>query len=190
MDNGIAYVFLNRNGAAGLGHVGCAFLLGNGMLRCTGTENQAGNGYSASEYKGFWTEDCANDIDAAVRTFQKDRKITIPLGAKDKNGLPMNPGQGATWHNARYTEWKKLLVNNVDPEQATAMMLKRSREGYSITDRNCENDVYDILHDEGSGYGITANSFTSRIYVGWVQSAFGPNAWFDGHIGANEHGFV
>ena len=33
--DGVAYIFLNRNGAGGLGHVGCAFLLENGMLRCT-----------------------------------------------------------------------------------------------------------------------------------------------------------
>ena len=188
--DGVAYIFLNRNGAGGLGHVGCAFLLENGMLRCTSTENPAGNGYSAAPYKGFWTEDCANTLNDVIRTFQKRRVITIPVGAKDKNGLPMNPGQGGTWENARYTEWKRLDVRNVNPVQATAMMLKWSREGYSITDRNCENDVYDILHDEGSGYGITANSFFNKIYVGWVQMAFGPNAWFDNHIGASAHGYL
>jgi hypothetical protein len=186
--DGVAYVFLNRKGANGLGHVGCAFLLENGMLRCTATENQAGNLYSAAQYKGFWTEDCFNQLEDVINTFQKERTISIPPDAKDKNGFPMNPGAGQDWSNAPYTEWKRLDVSNVDPVQATAMMIKRSREGYSITDRNCENDVYDILHDEGSGYGITANSFASSIYVGWVQSAFGPNAWFDGHIGASAYG--
>ncbi|MHA7131731.1 hypothetical protein [Algoriphagus namhaensis] len=188
--NGTAYIFLNRLGAAGLGHVGCAFLLRNGMMRCTSTENQAGNAYSSAAYKGFWTEDCPNNFAAIVRTFQRKRSLSIPAGAKDKNGWPMNPGQGSTWYSAPYTEWKRLDVSQVDPEQATRMMLKRSKEGYSITDRNCQNDVYDILHDEGSGYGITANRFASSIYVGWVQSAFGPNAWFDGHIGASAHGYL
>lgn len=188
--NGVAYVFLNRKGAGGLGHVSCAFLLGNGMMRCTGTENQSGNAYAAAQYKGFWTEDCPNRLEDIIRTIQKERSISIPLGAKDKNGLPMNPGQGDTWYSERYTEWKRLDVSNVDPERATAMMFKRSKEGYSFTDRNCENDVYDILHDEGSGYGITANSFASKVYVGWVQSAFGPNAWFDDHIGASAQGYL
>ena len=186
--NGVAYIFLNRKGANGLGHVGCAFLLENGMLRCASTENQAGNAYSAAQYKGFWTEDCPNTLNDVIRTFQKPRIINIPLGAKDKNGFLMNPGQGKIWENSRYTEWKRLDVSNVNPSQATAMMLKRSNEGYSITDRNCENDVYDILHDEGSGYGITANSFFNKIYIGWVQMAFGPNAWFDNHVGASAYG--
>lgn len=188
--NGTAYVFLNRKGAGGLGHVGCAFLLSNGLMRCTSTENQAGNGFSAAAYKGFWTEDCPNKLEEIVRVFQRKKTLSIPLGARDKNGLLMNPGQGKTWYSEPYTEWKRLDVPNVNPAQATKMMLKRSREGYSIVDRNCENDVYDILHDEGSGYGITANSFASRIYIGWVQSAFGPNAWFDNHIGASEKGLL
>ena len=187
MKQGVAYIFLNRKGAFGLGHVGCAFLLENGMMRCTGTGNPAGHPYASAAYKGFWTEDCPNRLDAIIHTMQKTRVLSIPVGARDKNGMPMNPGAGGTWQNQPYTEWKRLDVSNVNPAQATAMMLKRSREGYSITDRNCENDVYDILHDEGSGYGITANSFASQIYVGWVQSAFGPNLWFDHHIGASAY---
>lgn len=170
-----------------MGHVGAAFLMANGMFRCFATENQSGNGYSSALYKGSWVEDCNNDLDAVIRTFQKTRTISIPMGAKDKNGLPMNPGQGGTWSNARYTDWKRLDVSDVDPDRANAMLFKRQKEGYSITDRNCENDVYDVLHDEGSGYGITAND-RFGIYVGWVQSAVKPEDWFDDHIGASAQG--
>ncbi|MDN3204961.1 hypothetical protein [Algoriphagus sediminis] len=185
--NGFAYVFLNRKGAGGLGHVGCAFLLRNGLVRCMSTENQVGHPYTSAAYKGFWTQDCPNNFASIVNLFQTRKTVVIPPGAKDKNGFNLKPG---TYHSDPYTEWKRLDVQNVNPEQATWIMNKRSGEGYSITDRNCQNDVYDILHDEGSGYGITANSFVSRIYIGWVQTAFGPNAWFDGNIGASAHGYL
>ncbi len=172
--NGVAYVFLNRRGANGLGHVGCAFLLSNGMLRCTATENQMGTPVTIAENKGFWTEDCANQLESVKQVFRKRRKITSPSGEL----LFSDP----------YTDWKRLDVNNVNPEQATAMMYKRSKENYIFSNRNCENDVYDILHDEGSGYGITANAFFNKVYIGWVQTQPTPNAWFALGIGESASG--
>ena len=50
--------------------------------------------------------------------------------------------------------------------------------------------MYDILHDEGSGYGITADTENKNngCYIGWVQYPPGPNMWFDYSIDATASG--
>lgn len=178
--DGVAYIFLNRNGANGLGHVGGAFLMENGMFRCFATENPPGDIFVPAQYKGCWIEDCENSLDAVIATFQKSRTFTLPNG----NRLEISN---------EYTEWKRLDVSDVYPELARAMLEKRRGEDYHLNDRNCENDVYDVLHDEEwgkrTGYGITAND-ANPIYVGWVQTSFGPKVWFDGHIGASDQGNI
>jgi hypothetical protein len=180
---GIAYVFLNRNGAAGLGHVGGAFLMTNGQMRCFATENLPGKGITPAAYKSCWIEDSNNDLASIVQVFQKPRSVVVPAGVAG-----IAPGTYTNHGGNNYTDWKMLEASSVDPDQANRMLNKRRTEDYNILNRNCENDVYDVLHDEGSGYGITANSFISKIYVGWVQTSFGPNAWFDDHIGATDSG--
>lgn len=185
--DGVAYIFLNRNGAQNLGHVGAAFLMENGLFRCFATENQAGGANVPAQYKGCWVEDCDNDLGAVIETFQKTRELIIPNGVSNDWGQVITAG---SYYNARYTDWKRLDVSNVNPERANVMLQLRRGEPYNLADRNCENDVYDVLHDQNSGYGITANSFISAIYVGWVQSFtdIGPAKWFDFHIGASEQG--
>ena len=187
--DGIAYIFLNRNGVKNLGQVGGAFLMGNGQVRCFATQNQAGaqSFNIPARYKGCWVEDCDNDLDAVIRTFQKTRELIIPNGVTNNWGQIITAG---SYYNARYTDWKRLDASNINPEQANAMLQIRRSEPYNLLARNCENNVYDVLHDENSGYGITANCFANTIYVGWVQSAATPESWFDNHIGASEQGVL
>jgi len=127
-------VLLNHKRAGGLGHVGCTCLLRHGLVRCMSTENQVGHPYTTASYRGFWTQDCTNHFASIAKLFQTSKTVVTPSGAKDKNGFDLKSG---TYHSAPYTEWKRLDVQNVNPEQATWMMNKRNREGYSITERNC-----------------------------------------------------
>ncbi len=89
-----------------------------------------------------------------------------------------------------YTNWKRLDVFNADPEQALAQLNVQKGEEYNLAYRNCQNTVYDILHDESSGFGITANFFAKNngCYIGWVQKSGGPNIWFVEAIAATEAG--
>lgn len=169
--DGVAYVFLKRDGAQNLGHVGGAFLFkdkdGTLKFRCFATENPKGTPVEPAKTKGFWTEVCPNNHDDVVAIFKK----------------------------RKYTDWKKLEIKGAYPDLALAMMEKRSKEDYNVASRNCENDVYDVLHNEEmgkrTGYGVTANSFTSKVYIGWVQEVrIGPNIWFDEHIGATSSGKI
>ena len=184
---GVAYVFLNRNGAKGLGHVGGAFLMANGNFRCFSSENQTGSSWISARYKGCWVEDCQNSLEAVIRTFQKPRVLVIPTWITDNAGFQIKPG---SYPNERYTEWKRYEVDDAYPDIANAMLAMRQGEDYNLVSRNCENDVYDVLHDtEGfpaqrSGYGITANDH-EHLYIGWVQTSFGPNQWFDEHLRAS-----
>lgn len=184
--DGVAYIFLNRNGANGLGHVGGAFLMENGMFRCFATENPSGKGLVPSLYKCCWVEDCGDDLESVIATFQKTRTFVIPEGATNI----FNDSLSGTYViSNKYTDWKRLDVSDIDSDRANAMLQKRRGEDYHVLDRNCQNDVYDVLHDEGSGYGITANGLYSRIYVGGVQQIpIGPDNWFDNHVGASDQG--
>ena len=115
------------------------------------------------EGKGFW-KDTKNNKDEVVELFT----------SKD------------------YTDYKRLEVYNVDPDQALKKLDEVKEMSYNGLWRNCQNDVYDVLHDEGSGYGITANSFqrNNDCYIGWVQAfpAIGPNVWFDDKIAGTDYG--
>lgn len=159
LQNGRAYVFLNRNGAGGLGHVGGAFQFKDekGKLKflCFSTEK----GALFSSNKGSWQEIVDN---------------------KEMDVINMFMSHGS------YTDFKRLDVKNVNPDQAFAMLAKREKEWYMLVNRNCENDVYDVLHDEDSGYGVTAKDNGNNLYIGWVQSAATPNFWFDDHIRASD----
>lgn len=183
--SGVAYVFLNRNGAKGYGHVGGAFQLANGNFRCFSSENQTGSEWISANFKGGWAEDCHNSLEAVIRVFQRPRLLVIPPGIRDNFGKPVKPG---SYPNERYTEWKRFDVDAAYPDIANAMLAKRQGEDYNVVSRNCENDVYDVLHDtEGfarSGYGISANK-DAPVYIGWVQTSLGPKTWFDEHIRAS-----
>ncbi len=185
--DGIAYVFLNRVGANGLGHVGGAFQMADGLFRCFASENQTGSAWISAGYKGCWVEDCENSLQAVINTFQRPRTLLIPTDITDNFGNPIKAG---SYPNERYTEWKRFDVQDVYPDIANAKLAMRQGEDYNLAGRNCENDVYDVLHDsEGfppqrSGYGITANDH-EHIYIGWVQTSFGPNQWFDEHLRAS-----
>jgi hypothetical protein len=187
---GKAYVFLNRNGAPALGfkfgHVGGAFRLPDGQMRCFGTENLPGTAFTPAQYKSCWSEDCPDDLASIIKIFQKPRSIVIPPGVEN-----IKPGTYTNNGGNQYTDWKMLEIDDADPDQANGMLRKRSQEDYHFNDRNCENDVYDVLHDEGSGYGISAWD-REPIYMGWVQSfdKLGPTAWFDNHIRATDSGTI
>lgn len=162
--DGHAFVFLKRDGAANLGHVGACFQLPDLTYYCFATENPSGRANVPADMKGFWLEKVANDQNQVIALFRAKR----------------------------YTDWKRLDVENANPEKAVEMMVKRSKEDYNIVSRNCENDVYDVLHDDG-GYGITADAShlpwePTPFYIGWVQNGLGPNDWFDKHINANDSG--
>ena len=91
-----------------------------------------------------------------------------------------------------YTDWKRLDVYDADPKQALAKMNELKDMEYNLIYRNCQNAVYDILHDEGSGFGITANSWwrNNGCYIGWVQEVLniGPTHWFVSNIAATASG--
>eukprot|EP00578_Thalassiosira_sp_NH16_P008481 CAMPEP_0181119772 /NCGR_PEP_ID=MMETSP1071-20121207/23779_1 /TAXON_ID=35127 /ORGANISM="Thalassiosira sp., Strain NH16" /LENGTH=264 /DNA_ID=CAMNT_0023204339 /DNA_START=93 /DNA_END=887 /DNA_ORIENTATION=+ len=95
-----------------------------------------------------------------------------------------------------YTDWKRLDVYSADPAQALTKMNEVMDQNmkYNLVWRNCQNDVYDILHDEGSGFGITADwTFKNNgCYIGWVQEVMnpGPTHWFDENIAATETGYI
>ena len=131
---------------------------------CFATENPKGEFHvkvRVAEDKGFWKNDTLKDIDAVYALF------------KFKN----------------YTDCKRLDVNGGNPDQAKRKMDYVSTLDYNVVSRNCENGVYDVLHDEGSGFGITANKQWGRnnkCYIGWVQSELGPGDWFDKAISATE----
>mmetsp|Transcript_16036 Transcript_16036/g.23929 ORF Transcript_16036/g.23929 Transcript_16036/m.23929 type:complete len:177 (-) Transcript_16036:122-652(-) len=164
-NEGSAFVVLKRDGARKFGHVGAAFELANGEFVCFSTDNPNGSASCLAKDKGFWHETVANKSEA----------------------LELFKGKG-------YSDYKYLVVNNVDPNQALLKMSEISQLDYNIMNRNCENDVYDVLHDEGSGYGITANANwmfrNNKCYIGWVQEVLqpGPNHWFDANIAATESG--
>ena len=187
---GKAYIFLNRNGAPlfgfEFGHVAGAFRLANGQMRCFGTENLIGSAYTPAAYKSSWCEDCHDDLASIIKVFQKPRSIVVPSGVSN-----IKPGTYTNHGGNQYTNWKMLEIDDPDPDQATYTLQKRSQEDYNVVSRNCENDVYDVLHDEGSGYGISAWD-REPVYMGWVQSfdKLGPTAWFDNHIRATESGAI
>jgi len=158
-----AFVFLKRDGASNAGHVGACFENWSGSFTCFSTDNSSGGPTTESgcDDKSFWSL-TVSDADAALEYFERDS----------------------------YTDWKRLDVFDVDPSHATAKMQWLAKQPYNIVNRNCENDVYDILHDERSGYGITANKDAKNngCYIGWVQGSLVPNTWFDGSIGATASG--
>jgi hypothetical protein len=159
-----AFVFLRRNGANGLGHVGGAFELADGTFMCFATENYSAQSFVSWEEKGFWNQ-IANSREDVLQVFRE----------KD------------------YTNYKRLDVYYVDPDMAMEKMEEVSKMDYNVMYRNCQNDVYDVLHDEGSGYGITANAVfrNNNCYIGWVQDVkIGPNNWFDNKIGETEKGLL
>jgi len=91
-----------------------------------------------------------------------------------------------------YTDWKRLDVKDANPDHAMSKLNEVKDMEYNLIYRNCQNDVYDILHDEGSGFGITANlaARNNGCYIGWVQEVDnpGPNHWFKYKIAATETG--
>mmetsp|Transcript_8495 Transcript_8495/g.14431 ORF Transcript_8495/g.14431 Transcript_8495/m.14431 type:complete len:282 (+) Transcript_8495:129-974(+) len=93
-----------------------------------------------------------------------------------------------------YTDWKRLDVFNADSKQALAKMNELKDKDYNLIFNNCQNNVYDILHDEGSGFGITADvrNRNNGCAIGWVQLAsegdVGPNQWFRDWVYASESG--
>lgn len=167
---GHAYIFLKRNGAANLGHVGGAFQIiqdGEYKILCFATENKSGKATTPAndpDAKNFWMKILPNSQSVVLQYF-KD------LG---------------------YTDWKRFDLNSVDQTKAKNKLDDVKNRGYNITNANCENDVYDVLHDE-SGYGISANASHAPwspvpFYMGWVQVGFGPNDWFDSHVHSNDRG--
>lgn len=166
-----AFVLLKRDGAENYGHVagcfefkgGCDHELDRGFV-CFSTDNPDGESTTSEgwEGKGFWHEEVPNR-DAVLNLFK---------------------GIG-------YTDWKRLDVYNGDPDRAMSRMKTVAGMPYNIVWRNCQNDVYDVLHDENSGYGITANSVSRNngCYIGGVQDIVpGPNNWFDNKIQATASG--
>ena len=150
-----AFVLLDRNAAAGLGHVAGCFEERDRDLICFSDD-----GPSASPQ--FWTQTLAN----------QDQVLSLFKGIG-------------------YTDWKRLDVEKADPAQALVKLNEVKDLEYNIVNRNDQNDVYDVLHDEGSGYGITANLFypNNGCYIGWVQSLVpGASNWFDNDIAATASG--
>ena len=131
---------------------------------------------------------CFEDEEGKFKCFSDDGpeaspQFWIETKANQAEVLSLFQGKG-------YTDWKRLDVYNANPAQAMTKLNKVKDMEYNLLWRNCQNDVYDVLHDEGSGFGITANSVfrNNGCYIGWYQEVNnpGPNHWFHYKIAATE----
>jgi hypothetical protein len=145
-----AFVFCRTSGAHGLGHVGGAFQLPNGMFRCFGTENHTGGGFVPAAQKGFWCED--HDEQGMFNTFRRSRKI---------ENIVCPP----------YNLYKVIEKDNPDYNKAIQTLQWCSQQDYMIVSpaivkaRTCEDDVCDTL----SAYGLN---------MPWTVTNPAPNGWF------------
>ena len=145
---GNGYIFCRPSGAMGLGHVGGAFQLQNGLYRCFGTENPTGGAWVPAAQKGFWVED--HGAEAVVSCFKKSRKY----------GTIICPP---------YNFYKIMTQQNPDYNKALQTLDWCGQQDYLIASvgkaRTCEDDVCDTL----SAYGL---------WMPWTITYPAPNAWF------------
>ena len=176
-----AFVLLKRGDANGLGHVAGCFEEENGYFVCFSTDNPDGDLVQIEGY--VYDMVSSNGVPFSFCDKWEGKGFWIETKAKQDEVLDLFKGKG-------YTDWKRLDVYDSDPDRATSRMKTVACMPYNIVNRNCQNDVYDVLHDEGLGFGTTANSKSRNngCYIGWVQFPPAPNNWFDHSVAATASG--
>ena len=164
---GLAFAFVRRSGAFGLGHVGWGYTYsadyewGNwegqaaiagkppysGFFgRCGSTENGSGWPIRWKHIDDFWTEQV---LDRDSMGVQMDHPP--PFGGKY---MP-------------YGEYKVMRVESPNVTAAEAMVLRVSQSDYVLGPSDCLNHARDVL----TAYGVNS--------LPWATTNPIPNGWFD-----------
>ena len=114
-----AVVFLRRNGAMGLGHVGWAFEWPTGWFNAGSVENVSGKAFARPADMDFWT----------LHTLD-------PVSAMQRQLVP-------------YDEYKIFTITAPLPLEAWEAVVWVSRTPYSVVRHNCADCVYDVLRTYG-----------------------------------------
>lgn len=153
---GQAYLFVHRDGAHHLGHVGWGFSQEDGSLLCGSTENTGPHrivppgGDTTS-----WTRVCASEAEMLAEM----RRQHCP-----------RPGQP----NA-YDAYKHTQVAAPSAQRARETAAKMKEAGYNLIGNNCLHHTLAIL----CAYGVPEG----RDGLASVLIHPGPNAWFDASLG-------
>ncbi len=114
-----AVVFLRRNGAMGLGHVGWAFEWRTGWFNAGSVENVSGRAFARPDVMDFWTLHTLDPVSAMQRQLEP------------------------------YDEYKIFTVTAPNPRDAWGAVVWVSRTPYSVVRHNCADCVYDVLRTYG-----------------------------------------
>ena len=112
-------VFLRRNGALGLGHVGWAFELRTGWFSAGAVENIKGAAYAPPQQMDLWTKHTLNPINAMLHQYHP------------------------------YNEYKVFTIPQPRPWDAWETILWISQQPFIVLTRNCVDDAYDVLRAYG-----------------------------------------